>query len=568
MPAKKKSESVPLSTSQSSPRLQVEENTPWWKEAVIYQIYPRSFQDSNGDGVGDLQGIIDRLDYLKGSPDSLDIDAIWLSPIYPSPMYDFGYDISDFENIDPIFGNLHTFKKLLEECKKRNIKLIMDLVVNHTSHVHPWFIESRSSKDNPKRDWYIWKDPVNGKEPNGWMAAFGGKAWEFDEKTGQYYYHGFTVQQPDLNWRNPEVQEAIFKMIQFWLDMGVDGFRLDVVNYYFKDDEFRDNPYNFFRGLRDYERQYHIYDRNLPETHDILKKLRKLMDSYEGDRMTVGEVFQEPPGTAKLPASYYGKNSDELHMAFNFSFLYCSWNAKSFAQSIKNWEITLKEHDWPNYTLSNHDQRRHFTRYAKKGASIHRAKIAAMMLLTLRGTPFLYYGEEIGMPSPWLRKKYIRDPLGLRYWPLYMGRDWARMPMCWDKSKYSGFSTKHPWLPLPKNFKEICVSEQENDPHSLLSLYKELIKIRKREITLRKGQIRLVFEDQPTILSYLRIFHDDYILVLLNFTDDAHRIKTKHDEIPSSNGMILFSTNRNRDQEVDLNHFTLSPYEGIIIRLL
>ena len=369
----------------------------WWKEAVIYQIYPRSFSDSNGDGVGDLQGIIDKLDYLKGSPDSLGVDAIWLSPIYPSPMVDFGYDISDYEDIDPVFGDLKTFKKLLKEAHKRDIKIIMDLVINHTSDQHPWFIESRSSKKNPKRDWYIWQDAIDGKPPNNWMAAFGGNAWEWDERTKQYYYHGFTKEQPDLNWRNPEVKKAISKLISYWLDMGVDGFRLDVVNYYFKDKKLRNNPVDFFKGLRPYDIQIHIYDRDRPKVHSVLKSFRKLLDSYDGDRMSVGEVYIEPPGNPKLATSYYGDKSDELHMAFNFAFLYCKWDAEKFREAISALEKELKPEDWPNYTLSNHDQIRHIKRYEKGKETIPRMKIAAMLLLTLRGTPFLYYGEEIGM---------------------------------------------------------------------------------------------------------------------------------------------------------------------------
>lgn len=288
MPGKKKSK-----PDTSSSNYNKEPIVPWWKDAVVYQIYPRSFQDSNGDGIGDLGGILQRLDYLS---DVLGIDAIWLSPIYPSPMIDFGYDISDYEGIDPIFGDMYTFKLLLKECHKRNIKIIMDLVINHTSNLHPWFLESKSSKDNPKRDFYIWKTGENGKVPNNWMAAFGGKGWEWDPSTEEYYFHGFTIEQPDLNWRNPNVKNEIFKMIKYWLDIGVDGFRLDVVNYYYKDEQFRNNPSHFFNGFREYERQEHIYDRNRPETHILLKEFRELLDSYSGDRMSVGEVYMHPPG--------------------------------------------------------------------------------------------------------------------------------------------------------------------------------------------------------------------------------------------------------------------------------
>jgi len=560
MQAKKKSPLQASSTSKS--------HIPWWKEAVVYQIYPRSFKDSNGDGIGDLMGIIEKLDYLNGKEDSLGIDAIWLSPIYPSPMFDFGYDISDYENIDPVFGDLEIFQTLLEECHKRNIKLIMDLVVNHTSHLHPWFLESRKSRENPKRNWYIWKDGKKGKPPNNWAAAFGGSAWEWDEVTEQYYYHGFTVQQPDLNWRNPEVKEAIFKMIKFWLDLGVDGFRLDVVNYYFKDSLFRDNPRNFFMGLREYERQYHIYDRNRPETHEVLKEFRKLLDSYEGDRMSVGEVYQPPPGNAQLPASYYGENSDELHLAFNFSFLYSKWDPKSFQKIIEEQEKALKPKDWPNYTLSNHDQVRHFTKYKSGKDGIKRAKICAAMLLTLRGTPFLYYGEEIGMESDWIPRKFIQDPLGVRYWPLFVGRDRARQPMCWTDEIYGGFSKIQPWLPVSKNKNEINFSKQMQDPNSLLSFYKALIRLRRKEETLRRGSLRILFREQTHILSYLRIGEKDKILILLNFSDGERRVFFGKENLNTELAKVLLSTHRKESETLNLGILSLEPYQVDIIKLI
>ncbi len=544
-----------------------EENVPWWKDAVVYQIYPRSFQDSNGDGIGDLQGIIERLDYLNGKEDSLGIDAIWLSPIYPSPMVDFGYDISDYHNIDPIFGDMYTFKLLLKECHKRNIKVIMDLVINHTSDKHPWFLESRSSLDNPKRDWYIWKKGVNGKVPNNWMAAFGGKGWEWDKTTEEYYFHGFTVEQPDLNWRNPEVRNEILKMIRFWLDLGVDGFRLDVVNYYFKDDQFRDNPSHFFNGFREYERQDHIYDRNLPETHEFLQEFRELLDSYDGDRMSVGEVYMHPPGYAELPASFYGLEKKELHMAFNFSFLFCKWDTRSFKKVIQDWESNLKEDMWPNYTLSNHDQKRHITRYEKGKETPLRAKISAIMLLTLRGTPFLYYGEELGMNSDSIPRKFIQDPLGIKYWPLFPGRDNCRQPMCWNTEQNFGFSNYTPWLPISKNGSTTNVETESKNPQSLLNIYKRLILLRKKEKALRRGNQKLLFIANEKILAYQRTYKDEKILILLNFTTEETRFFSGG-EIPGfDRGKVLFSTNRKEESYFDLNIIALLPYEGIIIKL-
>lgn len=541
----------------------------WWKEAVIYQIYPRSFYDSNGDGVGDLKGIIQKLDYLNGKEDSLGIDAIWLSPVYPSPMFDFGYDISDYEKIDPVFGDLNIFKELLFEAHKRNIKIIMDLVVNHTSHLHPWFIESRSSLKSKKRNWYIWKYPikeksVKNKTPNEWMSVFGGSAWEFDELTGQYYYHAFYKEQPDLNWRNEEVKEAIYKMMRYWLDMGVDGFRLDVVNFYIKDDLFRNNPKNFFKGLRAYDRQYHIYDINRPETHDITREMRKILDSYK-DKMSVGEVAQEAPGSAHLPASFYGEESDELHMAFNFSFLYSKWGPGHFAKIIKDWGTVLKSSDWPNYTLSNHDQRRHFSRYSKGRETHDRAKIAALMLLTLRGTPFLYYGEEIGMKSARIPKKRIQDPVGKTYWPFYAGRDNARTPMCWNHSEKAGFTTGEPWLPINNNHKIVNVEKELNDPESLLNFYKKLIKVRKERISLKLGYQEFANNNSEKTLAYYRYLNNERLLVLLNFTNKQDRFIIESSKVQSGKYRLAFSTHGKESIEVTNGIIEIVPYEGMII---
>lgn len=531
----------------------------WWKEAVVYQIYPRSFYDSNGDGIGDLEGIIQKLDYLNGKKDSLGIDAIWLSPINNSPMVDFGYDISDYKNIEPIFGDLLVFRKLIKEAKKRDIKILMDLVVNHTSDQHPWFIESRSSLDNPKRDYYIWVDPVNGKPPNNWMAAFGGNAWEFDNETHQYYYHGFTVEQPDLNWRNKEVQKEIHDVIKFWLDLGVDGFRLDVVNYYIKDEKLRSNPIDLLKGLRPYDIQIHKYDRDRKETHDILKKFRKILDSYSDNRVSIGEVFIEPPGNPKLANSYLGEN-DELHMAFNFAFLYSNWNADSFRDEIIAWEKALDHNGWPNYTLSNHDQIRHIGRYKKGKETTPRAKLAALLMLTLRGTPFLYYGEEIGMEDQPLPKHKIQDPLGKKYWPIFSGRDRSRLPMCWDGSKYAGFSEVEPWLPLNRNYKEINVEKSMEDENSLFHTYKKLLKIRKESKILRRGDIEILKSNRE-ILAYLRIYNSEKILVLINFTNHVQDCELK--KIDSKKIEILFDTH-SKFLKGKISEFFLYPNQGIM----
>ncbi|MBL0954280.1 MAG: alpha-glucosidase [Leptospira sp.] len=537
----------------------------WWKEAVIYQIYPRSFQDSNGDGIGDLEGIIQRLDYLAGSKDSLGIDAIWLSPVYPSPMFDFGYDISDYEEIDPVFGDIQTFKRLLNEAHKRGIRIIMDLVVNHTSHLHPWFIESRSSVNSPKRDWYIWKQANHNGPPNNWLGAFGGSGWEYDKRTGEYYFHSFLKEQPDLNWRNPDVEDAIFRMMKYWLDMGVDGFRLDVVNLYVKDEFFRNNASYFMKGPRPYDKQVHTYDRDRPEMHGILRRMRKLLDSYSEKRMFVGEIMQDFPGNVLLPATYCGRN-DELHLAFNFMFLFSPWKAERFYQIVKDFESALGEDNWPNYTLSNHDFPRHITRYEKGDETLDRAKLAACMMLTLRGTPFLYYGEEIGMKRQKVPFNKIQDPVGKRYWPFHPGRDPERIPMPWDGSDTTGFTTGKPWLPLYEDSNTLNVESQKQDPNSLFFTYKKLIQIRKERKSLRKGKLKILLSDDKQALYYRRRDGKEETYIFLNFSSKPVRVS--YPRKWNLNQILFSSKNRNAsfelEKELDTGDLILHPNEAVI----
>ena len=442
-------------------------NDHWWKKAVFYQIYPRSFMDSNDDGIGDLVGIISRLDYLNdGSTGSLGIDAIWFSPFFTSPDYDYGYDIADFCAIDPRYGTISDFDHLLEEAHKRDIKIMLDLVVNHTSHLHPWFLESRSSLDNPRRDWYIWRDGRGkGKKlPNNWRNNFFGPAWTWDELTGQYYLHSFLKEQPDLNWRNAEVRKAIGEVLQFWLDRGVDGFRLDVAHIYCKDEQLRDNPPFYLRGrsrgkvpfadrllisnimklLSLPELQVRKYNQHQPETHAVLKEFRRNFDLYPAVT-SVGEIIGDDPAVI---ASYYGENNDELHMNFYFELLHCRWKAGAFRRCIDRWEEALPPGAWPAYTLSNHDVTRAISRYATAGDNGARARLLLLLLLTLRGTPFIYYGEEIAMKEAVLSKKKLKDPVGVRWYPLHRGRDGCRTPMQWNDSEYADFSKTEPWLPL------------------------------------------------------------------------------------------------------------------------
>lgn len=551
-------------------------NFDWWTEGVIYQIYPRSFMDASGDGIGDLRGIIDRLDYLNdGTEKSLGIDAIWLSPIFLSPMLDFGYDVSDYSDIDPIFGSISDFDELLSEAHKRNIKIILDFVPNHTSHLHEWFIESRNSIDNPKRDWYIWEPPKGGgwSRPNNWQSVFGGPAWEWDEKTQEFYYHHFLPEQPDINWRNPKLREAIYGEMSFWLDRGVDGFRLDVINHIFKDKNLRNNPYTI--GRRPYDMQKHIYDKDLhDENLEVVREMRALVDGYgkKGERMLVGEVFIEDPHIAKR---YYGDGRDGLNLAFYFKFSYMPFKARSFCDTVSLWEDILPEGAWPTYFLSNHDQPRHIGRYAKISdkETEARAKVAATMLLTLRGTPFLYYGEEIGMMNLHINRRDLKDPVGIRYWPIPVGRDLARTPMQWDETKYAGFTKSHEtWLPIHPNHETVNVKTESSDPSSLLSFYRNLIWTRKRNSPLRRGSIKIIKNTPEGIFSYLREYRGEILLIVLNFKKREYRLSRISTDDLNENVKsnvtweIILSTHRDAGEIIGNTQFKIKPYEATILK--
>lgn len=539
-------------------------SAPWWKTGVIYEIYPRSFKDANGDGVGDLRGIIAMLDYLNdGTPQSLGVDAIWITPFYPSPFFDFGYDVMDYCGIDPLFGTMEDFEELVREAHQRNIRIVIDLVYNHSSHLHPWFQESRKSKDNPKRDWYIWRDPApNGKRPNNWQAVFGGSAWTWDAATEQYYLHSFLQEQPDLNWRNPEVQKALFDIICFWMEKGVDGFRLDVINLIFKDAEFPSNPACF--GRRPYEMQRHIHDRNQPEAHTALKAMRSLVDRY-GEKMLVGEINLDRDEDGTTAASFYGGANDELHLAFNFEFLECPWQASAFKAAVERWECSLPEGGWPNYVLSNHDYPRHYSRYAKGEETEARARLAALMLFTLRGTPFLYYGEEIGMRNVRVPRWRFQDPVGKRYWPFHPGRDEERTPMQWTGGEQAGFSTQNPWLPLPRDYTLRNVKAQEQDPDSLLNFYKKLIWLRKRTPTLLTGSYKTLSELPDDIFGYIREGEGERYLTLLNFTGSAKLVQL-HGDLPKQ-GQIVISTVHRQETKIVLSSIQLAGNEGLLLKL-
>lgn len=524
----------------------------WWKRGVVYQIYPRSFYDSNDDGIGDIKGITAKLDYLSW----LGIDAIWLSPVNTSPMYDFGYDISDYYDIDSCYGTLDDFTELIDEAHKLGIRIIMDLVVNHTSHMHKWFAESRSSKDNRRRHWYIWHEGKNGKAPNNWKSAFGGSAWELDPITGEYYLHSFLKEQPDLNWRNPDMRKSIHKMMRYWLDMGVDGFRLDVVNWFVKDKKFRNNPFT----IKPFNPEKHKYDRNRPEVHEYIRELRRVVDEYD-NRMTVGEVFVLPPGDPALAASFLGSDNDELHLAFDFSIMYRLWSARRFYRCIKRWNKSLPDGGWPCNVLSNHDQPRSRSRFMGGADSENRARVAAVFLLTIKGTPFLYYGEELGMKNARLSRGDIVDPLGRRYWPVYRGRDCSRTPMLWNTRSNAGFSQVRPWLPVDSGYKNINVRSQMNDRYSILNLYRNVLHLRRKYKSLSLGDIIAVKKGLNGVLGYLRVFGDEKFFIALNFSSKEKRVHAEE----RGQWRVMFSTHRTRYEHFTSLNLTIAPYEAMIV---
>ncbi|HEX2979880.1 MAG TPA: alpha-glucosidase [Anaerolineaceae bacterium] len=531
----------------------------WWKRAICYQIYPRSYQDSNADGIGDLQGILSRLDYLNdGTENSLGIDAIWLNPIYPSPQYDFGYDIMDYRAVDPQYGSMDDFDRLLEAAHQRGIRILMDMVPSVTSHLNPWFIASRSSRNDPKRDWYIWKDaPAPGRAPNNWQGVFGGGAWTWDAKTQQYYYHNSLPEQPDLNWRNPEVEQAMLANMEFWFQKGVDGFRIDVLNYVYKDEALRDNPPCL--GRRPYEMQRHIYDKDRPDAVEVGIKMRRMADRYS-ERMLLAEIFHPDPVEA---ARYYGEQGEGMDLVFNFAFANAPFSARRFKVEVDRWDaLAGARQSWPCYFLSNHDVPRHASRFAAGQWTLPRARVAATLLLTVRGTPFLYMGEEIGMLNGKIHRHERLDPVGVHYWPFHPGRDIARTPMQWTDGPQAGFSAAKPWLPVHPNYPTTNVAVESQDPASLLSWYRSLIWLRKRCEALSVGSYQPVEGLPADTLGFTRATADERVLVALNFSSRRKTIS-----LPGRCGKNLLcwppaSTDRFTPGSVELE-----PY-GIVIAAL
>ena len=523
----------------------------WWQKGIIYQVYPRSFADSNGDGVGDLNGVRSKLDYLEW----LGVDAVWLSPIYPSPMADFGYDISDYCGIHPLFGTLRDFDALLKDVHRRGMQLVLDFVPNHTSDEHPWFIESRKDRTNPKRDWYIWRDPAaSGGPPNNWLSNFGGSAWQLDETTGQYYYHAFLAKQPDLNWRNPEVRAAMYDAMRFWLDRGVDGFRVDVIWHMVKDEEFRDNPPNpHFAGHNPYHEFLETYTTDQPEVHDVIGEMRSVLDEYES-RMMVGEIYLP----VERLVTYYGEGGEGVHMPFNFQLVTLPWNATTISAAVNDYEAALPSYGWPNWVLGNHDQPRIASRVGDA-----QARVAAVLLLTLRGTPTMYAGDELGMHNGEVPPDRVQDPAELNVPGRGLGRDPQRTPFHWTGEPKAGFTTGEPWLPIASDHDVRNVEHERSDPASILNLYRELIALRRREPALSIGSYQHVSRTGD-VFAFQRSESGRRFLIVLNFGPDA--IVFESDQ-HTFRGQIVLSTHLDRNGEQVEGPIPMRGDEAVIVEL-
>ena len=540
----------------------------WWRRGVIYQVYPRSFADSNDDGIGDLPGLIGKLDYLNdGTERSLGVDAIWLSPIHPSPGFDVGYDVADYDAIDPVFGTLDDFDRLIAEAHRRGIRVILDLVMNHTSSAHRWFEASRRDPSGPYRDWYLWRDGVRDRigrlrKPNNWTSFFGGSAWTWDETRGQFYMHTFLPEQPDVNWRNPALRAEMLAMVRRWLERGVDGFRLDVFNAFFKHAELLSNPRRYV-GRRPYNRQVHVYDKDRPELSEFLAEFRALVDSFPG-RMTVGELFSGAPGLAP-------KLSAPRHLVFDFELIRQRWNARGFADAAEKHELRFGADGWPTVVLSNHDQPRQASRLAPgadAATSDVIARAAGTLGLTLRGTPFLYYGEEIGarnVPVPWPE---IIDPPAKRGGRIirrlvpWWNRDQARSPMPWGGDPNGGFSNARPWLRMAPDVGTRTVAIQDADPSSVLGTYRKLVWLRRRHPALQVGTYRRLDSASRDLFVYERAVEGETIVVAVNFgkTRATFRVRT------GRKWSVIFDTHPRAGVELaGDDQLTLDPNEAIVL---
>ncbi|MBV9436536.1 MAG: alpha-glucosidase [Acidobacteria bacterium] len=533
----------------------------WWKHAVLYEIYPRSYADSNNDGTGDLPGITQHLDHLA----QLGVDAIWITPCFPSPQVDFGYDVSDYRNIDPQYGTLADFDHLVAEAKKRDIKVILDFVVNHTSDKHRWFMESEKSKDNPYRDYYIWRDGKrSGQPPNNWTSTFGGPSWTFSDKTNQWYYHFFYPQQPDLNWRNPKVEQEMFDVTRFWYRRGVYGFRLDAVDTLFEDPNLTDNPPAEGTDAYGMAKQQHTYDHRPAEVHAELQKLRKVADEFPG-RVLIGETWTETP---QQLAEYYGPLNNELQMPMYFNFTKVTkLDAVQFRQKVAAIESN-PVHGWPVYVLSNHDIRRYVDRYGNTGNKDQVAKLMSALYLTLRGSAIMYYGEEIGMENndP-KRVEDVKDVIGKKGWPKEIGRDGERTPMQWNRSVNAGFNKgAKPWLPVDANYKTHNVAAETADPQSVLNWYRGLIRLRRDNPAFYEGDYVSLNDTDANVMSFLRKSQHGTALVLLNFAAQPQAVSLDAGKVGAERARVLMTTGSQLGT-VNITHLALNPYGVFIAEL-
>jgi alpha-glucosidase len=522
----------------------------WWQKAVIYEIYPRSFQDSDGDGVGDLRGILERLDHLSW----LGVDAVWICPIYPSPMADFGYDVADYVGIDPLFGTLEDFDRLLAALHQRGIRLILDFVPNHSSDEHPWFKEARGSPESARRGWYIWRDPApGGGPPSNWVSQAGGSAWQLDPASGQYYYHAFLKSQPDLNWRNPAVRRAMYDALRFWLDRGVDGFRVDVLWHMIKDAEFRDDPLNphYREGEPDFRRVRALYSADQPEVLEIAQEMRRVLAEYPDERLLIGEIYLP----VERLAAYYGPELSAVHLPFNFNLMWAPWRPDAIMALIAQYEAVLPAGGWPSWVLGNHDQARSAARLGPA-----QARVAMVLLLTLRGTPTLYYGDELGLENVPVPPERERDPFGIRQPGTGQGRDPVRTPMPWDASASCGFTTGEAWLPLGERHAEQSVAVQKRDPGSMLALTRALLELRRREPALSIGDFAPLAAEGD-VLAYARSWGDRRLVVALNLASMPRAIRFGED----LTGQIEISTQLGRAGQLVTDGVELGADEAVVI---
>ena len=549
-------------------------NDPWWKHAVIYEIYPRSFQDTNGDGTGDLNGITAHLDYLK----TVGVDAIWIAPMFPSPQVDFGYDISDYRTVDPQYGTLADMDRLVAEAKKRGIRVLLDMVLNHSSDKHAWFQESKSSRSNPKRDWYVWADGVGRNKmdpPNNWQSIFGHSAWKYDPTTKQFYYHKFYAEQPDLNWRNPAVEKAMFDVLRFWLDRGIAGFRLDAIPTLFENSDMKDEQTKLDANGKTMKNAFgdvvvnDTQTSNLPEVHDVLRRMRELVNSYPGDRVLVGETYFD--NVADLNKAYGGEKHNELQLPMDFQVgMINRLDAAKFRKNINDAE-TMIGSNHALFVFDNHDNAR-MDRYCTAEATgmgraasaeecVRIQKLLATLLFTTRATALMYYGDEIGMvTTPPTRKEDVKDPIGILGWPLEKGRDGDRTPMQWASGPNAGFTTGTPWLPIPAGYKTMNVAAEMGKPNSLLTWYSRLTEMRRTNAALHRGEMTMLDAGDDKIVSYVRKADGKSVVVVVNFSSQPQTVSL---ESAGSGAVTTMMTDAPELREVhNLKGVTLPPFSS------